>query len=70
MAENVASISFSNNHSISLDMEGVTAIEVTSPVEVGSGNWACELIVRSASGVVALQLLSDSRDKLTVAKLD
>lgn len=66
MADTVASISFNSNHSISLDMEAVTAVEVTEPMELAPGNWACSLIVRSANGVVALQLLANSRDKLTV----
>lgn len=66
MADTVASISFNSNHSLSLDMESVTAIEVTDPMELEPGNWACSLIVRSSKGVVALQLLSNSRDKLSV----
>jgi hypothetical protein len=64
MSKTVASISFNSNHSISMDMESVTAIEVTEPLEVAPGNWACSLIVRSSNGVVALQLLADGRDKL------
>lgn len=61
----VASISFNSNHSISMDVEGVSAIELGQPVEVGDGTWACELLIRSKNGVVALQLLADSPDKLT-----
>lgn len=70
MADTVASISFNSNHSLSMDMENVTAIEVTQPMEVVPGNWACSLIVRSGKGVVALQLLSDSRDKLNVVRTE
>ncbi|MBF0168060.1 MAG: hypothetical protein HQL45_10560 [Alphaproteobacteria bacterium] len=70
MADTVASISFNNNHSISMDMEGISTIEVTEPLEVSPGNWASSLILRSIHGVVALQLLSDSHDKLTVTKVD
>lgn len=68
MSDTVASISFNSNHSLSMDMENVTAIEMTHPLEVAPGNWACSLIVRSNKGVVALQLLADSKDKLTVLR--
>ncbi|MBF0267435.1 MAG: hypothetical protein HQL44_02465 [Alphaproteobacteria bacterium] len=66
MADTVASISFNNNHSISMDIEDVTAIEITDAMELSPGNWACSLIVRSAKGAVALQLLADSREKLGI----
>lgn len=62
----VAAISFRDNHSVSMDVEGVNRIEVTSPNQLDDGLWYCELLIRSANGTVALQLLSDDPEKLRV----
>jgi hypothetical protein len=62
----VAAISFLDNHSLSMDIEGVTGIEAGRPVEVADGMWVCEILVRSANGTVALQLLADSPSYLDV----
>lgn len=59
----VASVSFLDNRSISMDVEGVLGIEVGAPMQVDEGQWFCELIVRSTNGTVALQLVSDNPDK-------
>ena len=62
----VASISFLDNHSLSMDVEDVRLIEITSPMEVEPGLWTASLLVRSETGTVALQLLTDDPDSLTV----
>lgn len=62
----VASISFRNDKSVSMDIEGVHAIELGAPTDLGDGSWACELIIRSEHGNVAIQLLADDPDKFTV----
>jgi len=60
----VAAISFLNNHSLSMDVEEVTGIQVGAPIQVEDGLWTCELLIRSTRGTVALQLLSDSASTL------
>jgi hypothetical protein len=62
-AKTVASICFLDNRSISMDVEAVLGIEFGAPMEVGDGQWFCEMIVRSTNGVVALQLLADNPDR-------
>ncbi len=63
----VASISFRDNKSISMDVESVNAIEVGSPMEVETGVWFCEMLIRTAHGTVALQLTADDPAKFDVA---
>ena len=62
----VAAISFNDNHSISMDVEGVTYIGTAAPIQLDDGTWFLELLVRTNSGTVALQLVADSPDKLVV----
>ncbi len=62
----VAAISFNDNHSISMDVEGVTYIGTAAPIELDDGTWFLELLIRTSSGTVALQLVADSPDKLTI----
>jgi hypothetical protein len=62
----VASISFRNDKSLSMDVEGVNAIAMAAPVQLEDGSWACELIIRTSNGTVALQLQASSPDKFTV----
>jgi len=64
--QTVAAISFRDNHSLSMDVENVSRIEISTPREVDSGVWFCELIVRNESGTVVLNLLSDDPGKLQV----
>jgi hypothetical protein len=65
----VAAISFRDNHSLSMDVDSVSRIEVTRPNQIEDGLWYCELLIRSANGTVALQLLADDPEKLAVAAL-
>lgn len=65
----VAAISFRDNHSLSMDVDGVSHIEITPPAELEEGLWFCELLVRSANGTVALQLVGDDPEKLRVHSL-
>lgn len=62
----VASISFLDNHSLSIDVESVHRIEKTHPVELEPGLWTCNLLIRAESGTVAVQLLAESADALIV----
>ena len=62
----VASISFLDNHSLSMDMEAVHQVEITPPMEVEPGLWAASLLIRADSGSVAIQLLADDPSKLDV----
>ncbi len=62
----LAAISFNDNHGISMDVEGVTHIGASAPMEVGDGTWFMELLVRTASGTVALQLVAASPDRLAI----
>jgi hypothetical protein len=62
----VASISFRDNKSVSMDVEGVSAIEMGAPMEVETGVWFCEMLIRTAHGTVALQLTADDPEKFKV----
>ncbi len=62
----VASISFLDNHSLSMDVEAVHQVEITLPIEIDSGLWTASLLVRADSGTVAIQLLADDPAKLVV----
>ncbi len=64
-SKTVAAISFNDNRSLSIDVEAVSQIQVSPPMEAGEeGLWFTEVIVRSDNGIVSLQLLSDDPDKL------
>ena len=62
----VASISFLDNHSLSMDIEAVHQLEITHPIEVDTGLWTASLLIRADSGTVAIQLLADDPEKLAV----
>lgn len=62
----VAAISFNDNHSLSMDVEGVSHISAAHPIELEDGTWFLELLVRTDNGTVALQLVADSPDKLEI----
>ncbi|MDR3436930.1 hypothetical protein [Telmatospirillum sp.] len=65
-AKPVASVCFLDNRSISMDIESVIELDAGTPMKLGEGEWFCELIVRSANGTVALQLLADSPERFIV----
>lgn len=64
--QTVAAISFRDNHSLSMDMESVSRIDITAPKLIDDGTWFCELLVRGAHGTVVLNLLADDPAKLQV----
>lgn len=66
----VAAISFRDNHSLSMDVDGVTHMEISPPVQLEDNLWCCELLVRSANGTVALQLMAEAPDMLRVTSLE
>ena len=62
----VAAISFRDNHSLSMDVDGVSHLEVSKPIQLEDGTWCAEMLIHSANGTVALQLLADDPSKLEV----
>ncbi|MFN3075943.1 MAG: hypothetical protein ABT940_03490 [Alphaproteobacteria bacterium] len=62
----VGDVSFDDGRSVTMDLENVTVIERGTPMEIGEGQWFCELIVRTETGFVALQMLSDSPEKFEI----
>lgn len=69
-ANKVAAISFLDNHGLSVDVETVNQIEVSRPMRLEEQLWSCELLIRTANGTVALNLLSDDPGKLCVTTPD
>lgn len=69
-AKTVAAISFRDNHSLSMDVEAVSRVEMTHPMQLEEGLWTCEMLIRSANGTVALQLLAGAPEALRVATAD
>ena len=61
----VASISFLDNHSLSMDIEDVQVIEMTTPMELDTDLWTSSLLIRANTGTVAIQFLADSPERLT-----
>lgn len=62
----VAAISFNDNHSISMDVDAVSYMELSAPIQLEDGSWCSEMLVRSANGTVAMQLLADDPAKLKI----
>ena len=58
----VAAVSFHDNRQISMDMEDVQSLVLGKPMQIEDGKWFCELIIESANGKVALQMLADTPD--------
>ncbi|HIJ62194.1 MAG TPA: hypothetical protein HPQ04_05820 [Rhodospirillaceae bacterium] len=69
-AKTVASVSFLDNHSISMDMENVVGLSLGKPMEVEPGQWFSELIIRSQNGTLSVQMLSDAPDRFVVETED
>lgn len=61
-----AAISFHNDHTLSMDVDEVTRVEMGPPVQLDDGSWGAELLVRAAHGTVSIQLQADSPEKLAV----
>jgi len=57
-AKTVASVSFHSNQNLSMDVDEVQGINMSAPMKLGEGQWFCELIVRSANGTLAVQMLA------------
>jgi hypothetical protein len=66
----VAAISFNDNHSLSMDVEGVSYIGAAQPMELEDGTWFLELLVRTNNGTIALQLVADSPEKLDIHRYE
>ncbi|RAU23136.1 hypothetical protein CU669_02940 [Paramagnetospirillum kuznetsovii] len=62
----LAAISFNDNHSVSMDVEGVTYIGTGAPLALDDGTWFLELLIRTKSGTVALQLVADTPEELAI----
>jgi hypothetical protein len=57
-SKTVASISFHSNHNLSMDVDEVQGISMSTPMQLSEGQWFCEMIIRSANGVLAVQMLA------------
>ncbi|SIS39841.1 hypothetical protein [Insolitispirillum peregrinum] len=62
----VAAISFHDNHSISMDVEGIQEIVLGRPMQVTDDQWFCELVIHTENGKLSLQLLADDAGKFKV----
>lgn len=70
MSKTVAAISFNSNHSISMDVEDVQDISLGKPTQLDDNQWACELILHTANGNVAVQMLADDPDRFHIREND
>lgn len=61
----VASVSFHSNHNLSMDVDEVLGISMSTPMKIGEGQWFCEMIVRSANGTLAVNMLADDPQKFS-----
>ena len=59
----VASVSFHSNHNLSMDVDEVQGISMSKPMKIAEGQWFCEVIVRSANGTLAVNMLTDDPGK-------
>lgn len=62
-SKTVASVSFHSNHNLSMDVDEVLDISMGVPMKVAEGQWFCEMIVRSANGILAVNMLADDPGK-------
>lgn len=69
--KSVALMTFNDNRSMSVDIERVTRIHSGQPMDAGDGeHWFLELIVRTETGTVAVQLLSNDKENLRIHPLE
>ncbi len=62
-SKTVASVSFHSNHNLSMDVDEVQGISMSTPMKISEGQWFCEMIVRSANGTLAVNMLADDPSK-------
>jgi hypothetical protein len=62
-SKTVASVSFHSNHNLSMDVDEVQGISMSTPMKIAEGQWFCEMIVRSANGTLAVNMLADDPAK-------
>jgi len=62
-SKTVASVSFHSNHNLSMDVDEVQGISIGTPMKLAEGQWFCEMIVRSANGTLAINMLADDPSK-------
>ncbi|KAF0119059.1 MAG: Uncharacterized protein FD149_258 [Rhodospirillaceae bacterium] len=67
--KSVASL-FQDDHSVTIDVKNVTAIELDPPMEIDEGQWACSLIIRAGSGFIAIQMVAASPESFTLMGSD
>ena len=65
MTKTVASVSFHSNHNLSMDVDEVQGISIGTPMKLAEGQWFCEMIIRSANGTLAINMLADDPSKFT-----
>jgi len=64
-SKTVASVSFHSNHNLSMDVDEVQGISMSAPMQLGEGQWFCEMIIRSSNGTLAVNMLASSPDAFT-----
>ncbi|MGB0695640.1 MAG: hypothetical protein ACPGOY_08320 [Rhodospirillaceae bacterium] len=62
----VASISFRDDKSLSLDILDVQSIRMGRPIQVDEETWFSELIVDTQQGKVSMQLLAKDPEKFDI----
>lgn len=65
-AKTVASVSFLDDRSISMDVEELQTIVMGTPFELDDGHWFCELLIRTAHGTLAIQMLADDKERFAI----
>jgi len=46
-----------------MDVDEVQGISIGTPMKLAEGQWFCEMIVRSANGTLAINMLADDPSK-------
>ncbi len=69
-SKTVASVSFHSNHNLSMDVDEVQGISMSMPMKLGDNQWFCELIVRSANGTLAVNMLTQDPQNFIFAMPD
>ncbi len=49
-----------------MDVEELQTIEMGVPFELDDGHWFCELLIRTAHGTLAIQMLADGRERFAI----
>ncbi len=67
MAGTVASISFTSDRGISMDVEGVRGIAMGQPTRMDENVWCCDLIIRTDNGNIAMQMVAEAPERFNIS---